>query len=470
MLTYSLNRQARESLYSQLYRHIRADILSGRLTAGQRLPSKRSLAAHLELSVITVETAYGQLCAEGYLRSEEKRGYFVDFVSLPPAAPPATPLPQPQDEPPQPFLDFVTNSICAEDFPFTVWARLMRQTLLEQGKRLLRPTPPQGAASLRQAIADYLRAFRGMEVQPAQIVIGAGTEVLYSLLLQLLGQEQCYAVEDPGYRKIARVYRSHRARVVPVALDGAGLSVEALRRSQANVVHISPNHHYPTGIVMPIARRQALLHWAQEERGRYILEDDYDSEFRFVGRPIPTLFSIDRSERVIYLNTFSKTIAPSIRIGYLVLPPHLLAQFRQRLGFYACTVSEFEQETLARFLTGGYFEKHLNRMRKRYHQKRDALIAAIQESSLQPRAQILEQDAGLHFLLRLDTTLSDGRLREAAQAAQLQLSTLSEYYAAPEAAPQHTLIMNYSGVDAARLPEAMRRLARAIAAAEAAQD
>ena len=320
MLTYALDKTAGVSLYEQLYRRVKEDILSGRLAAGEKLPSKRALAAHLEVSVITVKNAYEQLMAEGYLTGVEKKGYFVSSV-LPPL--PSQPPPVTQDAP-EPgertwFLDLVTNSIDAEDFPFTVWARLMRQTILEQGTGLLHPTPPQGAWALRRAIADHLRQFRGMAVGAEQIIVGAGTEVLYSLLVQLLGREMTYGVEDPGYGKIARIYRACGASVAAVPLDGDGLSVQELRRSGADVVHISPSHHYPTGRVMPITRRQELLRWAQEKPERIILEDDYDSEFRFVGRPIPTLFSVDDSGQVVYLNTFSKTIAPSIRISFMVL-------------------------------------------------------------------------------------------------------------------------------------------------------
>lgn len=402
MLTYTLDKQAGLSLYEQLYRRVKADILSGRLAAGEKLPSKRALAAHLEVSVITVKNAYEQLMAEGYLTGVEKKGYFVSAVLPSPAAVPAS-----LDQPPPPrepvwFLDLATNSIAAEDFPFTVWARLMRQTILEQGTGLLRSTPPQGAWALRQAIAAHLRQFRAMEVTAEQIIVGAGTEVLYNLLVQLLGRDRLYGVEDPGYGKIAHIYRAAGAEVTALPLDEAGVSVEALRRSDADVVHISPSHHYPTGLVMPIARRQELLRWAQEAPARVILEDDYDSEFRFVGRPIPTLFSIDGGEQVVYLNTFSKTIAPSIRISFMVLPRRLLADFRQKLGFYACTVSAFEQYTLAQFLAGGWYEKHLSRMRKHYRQKRDAVIAAVHQSPLAPYAAITEEDAGLHFLLRLD--------------------------------------------------------------------
>ena len=459
MLTYTLTKHTGVSLYEQLYRAVKADILSGRLPGGTKLPSKRALAAHLEVSVITVKTAYEQLMAEGYLTGVEKKGYFVSAVQPPLTAAPPPPAAAPQPEERRWFLDLVTNSIDAEDFPFTVWARLMRRTILEQGTGLLHPTPPQGALALRQAVTAHLRQFRGMDVTPEQIVIGAGTEVLYSLLVQLLGQDRRYAVEDPGYGKIARIYRSNRAAVSFVPLDESGLSVSALRDSRADVVHISPSHHYPTGLVMPIARRQQLLSWAREAPGRCILEDDYDSEFRFVGRPIPTLFSIDGGRHVIYLNTFSKTIAPSIRISFMVLPRRLLADFRQKLGFYACTVSAFEQYTLAQFLSGGWYEKHLSRMRKHYRQKRDAVIAALRQSPLSPHAAIAEEDAGLHFLLRLDGAPPDDVLRRAAEERGIRLAMLSDYYQSPREAPQHVLVVNYTGIDTEKLPTALARLA-----------
>lgn len=463
MLTYTLEKSNGVSLYEQLYRHIKEEILSGALAAGEKLPSKRALAGHLEVSVITVKNAYEQLIAEGYICGVEKRGYYVMGIDRPPAAAPAAPA-EAAEEPPEKqwFMDFVTNSTAAEYFPFATWTKLLRQTILEQDTRLLRPTPSTGAPELRKAIADYLHQFRGMTVSPRQIIVGAGTETLYTLLIQLLGREKCYAVEDPGYSKIGRIYDSHQVKLRHIGLDGSGLSCEALRRTDADVVHISPNHHYPTGIVMPAARRRELLRWADEAEGRYILEDDYDSEFRFVGRPIPTLFSDDAHQHVIYLNTFSKTIAPSIRISYMLLPPRLLEDYREKLGFYACTVSGFEQYTLAEFLSRGHYEQHLNRMRKRYHQKRDAVIDCIRTGPLGDMAEIMEQDAGLHFLVRLDTALPDGVLRQRAAERGLRLALLSDYYRKNEEAPHHVLVVNYSGIELEKLPQALERLAEII--------
>ena len=458
MLTYTFEKNSGISLYEQLYRYIKSDILSGRLTEGEKLPSKRTLATHLEISVITVKNAYEQLAAEGYIYGVEKKGYYVSRVETPLQSGTAAPLPEAKKEPHY-VLDLVTNSISAEYFPFTVWSKAMRQTILEQDKGLLQPMPYNGALVLRRAIADNLQQFRGMTVDPEQIIIGAGTEFLYYLLIQLLGRDRIYAVEDPGYSKIGRIYESNQVPLRRIGLDDAGLSAQELRKSGADVVHISPSHHYPTGIVMPIGRRQELLRWAGEQEGRYILEDDYDSEFRFIGRPIPTMFSADERERVIYLNTFSKTIAPSMRISYMILPPHLMAEYRRRLSFYACTVSGFEQYTLAQFMAQGRYEQHINRMRNRYRQKRDAVIDAIRTGPLAGRVEIMEQDAGLHFLMTLDTEMDDAVLRGRAAEKGVRLALLSDYYSVPETAPQHVVVVNYSGIELDDLHRGLDRIA-----------
>ena len=459
MLTYTLDKQKKESLYEQLYRFIREDILSGRLHSGERLPSKRTLAQHLEVSIITVKNAYEQLQAEGYIHARQRCGYFVSEVERPLESRQAAPLTRPGTEERGWLLDFASGAMDPAYFPFTVWARLMRQTILEQDKRLLRAAPYNGAVELRGAIAGYLQQFRGMQVDPEQIIVGAGTELLYHMLIQLLGRDKSYAVEEPGYSKIAAIYESNQVQVQYIGIDEAGLSVAQLRRSPAQVVHISPTHHYPTGTVMPIGRRQELLRWAAEDPERYILEDDYDSEFRFVGRPIPSLYSTDENQRVVYLNTFSKTIAPSIRISYMILPPRLLERYREKLGFYSCTVSGFEQYTLAKFLEQGYFERHLGRMRNRYRQKRDQVMAAFLQGPLAGRVKITGQDAGLHFLAELQTGLADDALQRRAAEKGLRLAMLSDYYHERTGVRRHTLVVNYAALELQQLPAALQTLA-----------
>lgn len=456
LLTYSLSERNGLPIYEYLYRCIRDDILSGRLTAGERMPSKRLLASHLKISVVTVETAYAQLIAEGYLNSFEKRGYFVaEGVVLPKKRPSAAPLPhktalspsapQPSSDVPC-LLDLTANEIASDQFPFSVWSRLMRNVISVQHTRLLERIPGAGVYELRKAIADYLYQLRGISVQPEQILIGAGTEYLYQLLIQLLGRDSVYAMENPGYRKAQQIYEAHQVRYHPVKMDAQGISMRLLRESGANIVHISPAHHYPTGIVTPITRRKELLAWAAEQPGRYILEDEYDSEFRFSGKPIPPLFSVDTQGCVVYMNTFSKCISPSIRISYLILPKALLSLFEEKLSFYSCTVPSFEQYTLARFIEEGYLLKHVNRTKNQYRLVRDELIALMEESPLASRIRIREEDAGLHFLMQLRTEASDREVQAQAERLGIRLQPLSDFLFSPEEGYEHTFVVNYSSL------------------------
>lgn len=453
MLTYELKKSPGVPLYEALYRCIRSDILSGTLAPGQKLPSKRALAQNLEVSKITVEGAYGQLLAEGFIRSQEKVGYFVEEVVHGAAPQPAPEVKEPPAAEPK-LLDLTGSG--TEKFPFSVWSRLQREVMLDYGEKLLLPLHPQGIPELRRAIAGHLADFRGMVVEPGQIVVGAGTDFLYNLLIQLLGRDKVYAVEEPGYSKIRKIYAAGGVRCVSARMDGQGVLPESLQ--DARVLHMSPSHHFPTGLVTPVGRRQELLQWAREREG-YIIEDDYDSEFRFDAHPKPAMQSLDRDGRVIYMNTFSKSLAPSIRISYMVLPKALMARFREELGFYSCTVSSFEQYTLARFLSGGHFEKHINRMRKAYRSRRNRVISALNGCAFADRLEIREEDAGLHFLLKVDTALSDEALVARCAGAGLRVRALSSYYhrEVPEA-ERHCLVINYAGLPEEELERLLSRL------------
>ncbi len=464
MLTYSLEQRGSSPLYTYLYRCIREDILLGRLQAGEKLPSKRALAEHLGVSVITVENALAQLNLEGYIRSQERSGYYVcDDCAAPLSQErPAVSRGRGSESAQEWFADFKTNATPAEQFPFSIWAKLMRQVLADRSPALLAPMPGRGLPELQEAIADFLYRFRGMSVSPRQVIIAAGTESLYGILVQLLGRDTVFAVEDPGYARISQVYQLGGARCVRVPLDASGLSVSALAQSGAQAAHLSPSHHFPTGLVMPASRRGELLNWAGEREGRYLIEDEYDSEFRFTGKPLPPLQSADRMGRVIYLNTFTKTLTPALRIGYLVLPETLQERFEERLGFLSCTVPSFEQLTLAQFLSHGSFESHLSRTRNSYRRSRDDLIQAIRESPLGDRCTIREANAGLHFLLETGSTDSDAVITQRAASLGIHVSCLSEYYFNRENAPRGCLVINYSGVPRDRMAEAVRRLAWAV--------
>ena len=460
MITPVLDPALDTPLYEQLYRQIRRDIEAGVLSAGEKLPSKRALSAHLKVSVVTVEGAYGQLLAEGYLRSEAKRGFFVADVEPAAPAPAAPRRAEGGEEPPQaaaPRYDFATNAVDAVHFPFATWAKLMRQVLTRENSGLLSAIHPQGVPALRAAIVDHLRSFRGIDARPDQVVVGAGSEYLTGILFQLLGREGGYAVEDPGYRKFGAILSRQGALICPIPLDGHGLRVDALTWSGARVVHVTPSHHFPLGTVMPVGRRRELLSWAMAGEGRYIIEDDYDSEFRFSGRPIPALQSLDTGERVVYLNTFAKSLAPSLRIGYMVLPPHLAERYRREFLLYSSTVPSFEQYTLARFLEGGHFERHIARMRVEYRDRKGALTAGVKELGLP--AKLSGADAGLHMLLTLENGMGEAELVGRAAAEGVAVYPLSACWLTPppeDLSP--TLIMGYARLEAGDIQAAFRRL------------
>ena len=449
MLTYVFD-NSDTPLYEQVYKHIKSDIISGILSPGEKLPSKRSFARNNGISTITIQNAYDQLISEGYVFTVPKKGYYVANINEMSRVPAGTSIKLDIKIPEKPAkfrFDLSNNKINSDNFPFSIWAKLLRETMSERSRELMEVSPTGGIYELRAAIADYLKSFRGMLVDPDQIVIGAGTEYLYGLLIQILGKNKKYCIENPGYKKLAQIYKQYHIECSFADIDDSGISVDSLHKSGADIAHISPNHHFPTGITMPANRRYEVLAWANEEAGRYIIEDDYDSEFRANGKPLPTLFSIDACEKVIYMNTFSKSLTPTIRISYMILPVHLANIFYSRLSFYSCTVSNFEQYTLASFIDRGYFEKHINRMRLYYIRQRKRLISCIENSSLKDKCEIIENESGLHFLLRLRTDIPDEVLKEKMKESGIKIQSLTEFYLSDKGAKEHYFIINYSNID-----------------------
>lgn len=541
MLTYDLRSRGTSSLYEFLYQSIREDIARGRIPCGTKLPSKRNLAQHLDIGVATVTAAYDQLITEGFVRTEQRRGYFVEDVSefrCKPVTPqvkdlnsedgksvgaecgaqdaaaggviaahgaqdarfddasagrssrhrgtarssadtasdaPAAETPHAIERArdPEYFVDLKANRTSVSLFPATVWGRYMREALSLPSDNLLRSIPFNGLPELRRAIASYLRRTRGMDVSPDCIIIGAGSEYLYGRLLQMLGPTTTFAMENPGYRKFAAISKAFGNPWRPVPIDESGLLVNELEESGADVVHVSPANHFPTGIVMPIKRRLELFEWANRARKRYIIEDDYDSEFRYSGRLIMPLFADDASDKVIYLNAFSKTMVPSLRISYMVLPPKLLARYVDTMSFYSCTVSSFEQYALARFIDEGHLERHINRTRNFYRRQREAVLREIAQSPLAEISHVEERNAGTHFLLYVRTSLTHDQVRQRGVEQGLNISLFNDYllrdgdglserttkrfeqYSNGETA----LVLNYAGIEPERLSETVRRLA-----------
>lgn len=474
MLSFDMTRRGELSLYEYLFRCIRDDVLSGDLPPDTKLPSKRKLAEHLGVSLITVEGAYNQLIAEGYVRAEARRGYYVCELpknALAGSALNKTPKPksptQPKADPERAlFADFSCPAAYPKESAMLLWGKTLRAALSQEGQEeLFAATDNQGSLRLRRAIVDYLSRSRGMDVREDCIVVGAGSQVLYTLVSLLLG-EGSVALENPGYVRLKNVYSSLGHGIVPIELDDEGLSVQELERSDAKIAHVMPSHQFPTGRVMSIARRYELLGWASRGEQRYVVEDDYDWEFRFSGMPIPSLQSIDPTGKVIYLSTFSKSLSSALRVAFAVLPPALMEEFRANLGFLSGTVSAFDQAVLARMIEQGDYERHLNRYRKQARAVRDALIAGLLAFSCGERVAFLEQDSGLHFVMQVATNTPEAELASKAVELGVKLAPLSAYELAPLPAcnkGQASFVMQYDGLALEDVPRVVEVLDRVFA-------
>ena len=438
MLNYDLDEKNK---YYSLYCAIRRDILTGKLKKGYKLPSKREMAENASVSVITVQNAYDQLLAEGYIYSVLRSGYFVAEVNAEFHG--NREIPAPEEAVKEEYkIDFVKGSTLTEMFPFSVWSKLLREVLSDCGEHLLERVPCDGAGELKRAVASYLYRARGIDIDPRFVVIGAGAEYLYGIVVQLLGRDKVFAVENPGYGKIYSSYLLNGAKVKCISVTDTGIDCAEVERSGASVIHFSPSHQFPTGAVTPVSERLRLIKWAKERDG-YIIEDDYDSEFRLVGKPLQCA-NVLSPDRVIYMNTFSKSLAPSMRMGYMVLPPKLYEKYLSVFGQSACAVPLFEQKALAKMLDGGYFERHISRLKNRYRTVRTAIYEKVK--SLPFPAKIMDTGSGLHLLVQFPTAQSDKEIKERAKNNGINIKCLSDYLLAPAPVLDRCAIINYSGV------------------------
>ena len=348
----------KDKKYLSLYRELKHKIQSGQYLPNQKIPSKRVLSDRYGVSVITVEKALYLLIEEGYITSKEKSGYFVSSLQLSP--------PENSNQTAS-FLPLEEPVEKAPRFEYDIWFKTVRKVLSEQGERLFIKSPNQGTIALRNALSDYLLRYRNMVADPRRIIIGSGSEQLYETVVKLLGREITYGIEDPSYEKIEAVYRAEGVRVKKLPMGRDGITRQALRQDDFKVLHVTPFQSYPSGVTASASKRYEYIQWANDEK--YIIEDDFNSEFFLPGNPIESLFSLDNNQRVIYMNTFSKSISPAIRIGYLILPQSLLPRYDEILGNFSCTVPVLDQYILAEFLKSGDFERHLNRIRRNMNKK-----------------------------------------------------------------------------------------------------
>lgn len=496
-LMIPLDSQRTTPMYEQIYRYMKEEIRQGDLKAGSRLPSTRVLADHLKVSRSTTQMAYEQLLSEGYIHAKPCRGYFVaaieELVEVreQPAAQFVEPFAPWEDKDKESVVvDFSPRGIDLDSFPFNTWRKISRSILVDDNKALFLNGDPQGEYALREAIRSYLHSARGVRCGADQIIVGAGNEYLLMLLSLLLGPGRTVAMEDPTYKQAYRVFISQGYQVIPVEMDPYGMDVRMLRKerdgevedgdaeapgagsgqrsgaehlqhsARPSVAYVMPSHQYPMGIVMPIKRRQELLAWAYDEEDRYLIEDDHDSEFRYKGKPIPALQGMDRGDRVIYIGTFSRSIAPAIRVGFIVLPPRLLASYKERAGFFSSTVSRIDQNILYQFLTEGHYERHLNRMRSVYKGKHDRLLGELK--ALEGQFKIAGEHAGTHILLTHRGGMGEEELVERAARAGVKVYGLSRYFIRPEHDRYpSTVLLGYANLTEEKIREGCARLLNA---------
>ncbi len=478
-LTISLDGASKIPLYEQIYSYIKQEIQTGRIRSGDRLPSTRVLCRYLEVSRSTVELAYEQLMSEGYVEAKACRGYFAaDVEGLyqlegPVPADRDAEIPQTPSWP----YDFTPNGVDLNSFPYNAWRKLSRESLVDDRAELFRLGSPQGEYGLRSAICCYLHQARGVNCTPEQIIVGAGNDYLLMLLATVIGQDHKVAFENPTYRQAYRLFQNLSFRICTVDMDEKGMDAAKLEASGADIAFVMPSHQYPLGIVMPIRRRMELLRWAGKKEGRYIIEDDYDSEFRYKGKPVPALQGCDSREKVIYIGTFSKAIAPAIRMSYLVLPRPLLKRYQERSGFLNSTVSKVDQLILKKFIEDGYFERHLNKTRALYKSRHDTLLSCLKSGLCRaggdsrqgkktedargnagPRFRISGEHAGVHLLLHVLNGMTEQELIDRAKKRGVRVYGLSEYDVEPRPEAPAAILLGYANMSEEKIMEAVKIL------------
>lgn len=448
-----LDASKKEPLYIQLYLYVKQEIREGRLTAETKLPSRRKLSDHLCISLNTVDAAYQQLQAEGYIFSKVRKGLYVNQLEeeLKPVQVVHQVYKKKQTHMMPARFDFNQGNIDLAHFPHSVWKKVSANVL--NNSSFLLNGDPQGEEELRKEICSYLLHSRGVRCSPDQIIIGAGTQYLVSLLALIIGRERVFSMEDPGFHRIRHVLEQG-VEVKFIPLDEDGISMTHLYESLADVVYVTPSHQFPTGKVMPITRRLELLIWAEERNG-YIIEDDYDGEFRHTGKPIPSLQGL-LNNNVIYLGTFSKSLIPSSRISYMVLPVELATRYHEHYYLSKQTVSRQVQDTLSLFISQGHWETHVNKMRTVYKRKHNLLLEVIGEV-FGDTVTILGEKSGLHILMTVHNHMSEAELLTEAQAKHVKVYPTSIYFAR-ERSFKNTILLGYGGLSDSEIIEGIRLL------------
>lgn len=461
-LTPFLDRELPEPLYSQLYNWIKNEIEEGKLLPGVKMPSIRQLTSHLKVSRNTVETAYQQLQSEGYLESVHKSGIWVAEIEKSPVHPIEVERPIILDRKPSSeiLVDFEYGNVDLEKFPLKQWKKCLSDAVEKEDNWLFQYSEALGEFALRQEISNYLLQSRGVRSSPEQILITAGTQNSIGIICRLLAlREETVAMEEPGYSGVRSVFEDEGCCIEPVPLEKDGLSVDYIQSSSAKAVYVTPSHQFPLGMVLPISKRMRLLKWAYESGG-YIIEDDYDGEFRYRGQPIPSLKSLDEEEKVIYLGTFSKSFLPSVRLSYIVFPPSLMVDYSSKFAAYNQSVSPIIQRAVAIFMQSGEFERHIRRMRKLYQRKHQALLRSI-EQYMCSQVKIVGEKSGLHILLRLKD-VSTSELMENGLKKRVKVYSPLRFWLNPTSDADSYIMLGFGGLSIEEIEEGVRLLASCI--------
>lgn len=424
-----IDQKSKAALYLQIYEYFKEKIVSGHFKSGDRLPSKRNLAEELGLSLNTISKAYYLLEDEGFILAVERSGYFVEQLNN--FYPKIDVNEEVRDmkekkRSKEILYDFSPYSIDEEKFPYYTFSKIFKEVIDTGGRDVISQSDPLGKWDFRKAISKYLNDSRSLNVKAENIVISSGMEYLYEMLFYIFSKDSVFAVENPGYDILPEMISSRGFTCKPVKVKADGVSLVDLETSGANVLTITPSHQFPTGSIMPISKRLDLLKWASSKEGRYLIEDDYDTEFRYVGRPIEPIKKLDAKDRVIYMGSFSKSLAPSMRVSYMILPDKLMEDLKVNFPFFICPVPVINQLVMTKFLGQGYFQRHLNRMRRNYKKKREALI-----EKLQTYPQVLDisgADSGIHIVVEVKTKKDDFEIERLCKDKGIEIYPLAAYY------------------------------------------
>lgn len=432
MIFFQIDKKDKSNhIYQQIYKSLKEAILERKIPTNEKLPSKRKLAEKLEVSINSVSNAYEQLLAEGYIYAIERKGYYVENITQF----------NNQKEAKMNFPDDLKEEFSKKDegwlslshmtadismFPFKEWMKCEKIAIKNHKNELSDISHPQGPYLVRKTISRMIALTRGVKCEPEQVIIGPGTQPLLRQVLGMQRENIKAAIENPGYSRIYQLLKDMNFEVFPIDLDKKGIDIKKVEALNPHFLFITPSHQFPTGIIMPISRRIELLNWASASEGRYIVEDDYDSEFKYGTDNIPSLQSLDRNQRVIYAGTFSKTIMPSFRISYLVLPPDLLREYKRHFSYWIQGSNTLNLFTLHYFIESGEYAKHVKRMNNHYEMKRENLIKEL-KWKFRNDIKIKNVPAGLHFIAEFKTDKGYKEIEERAKKEKLEIYSMKRF-------------------------------------------